>query len=100
MQNVIAKTAYIMVSKGMDALSQLERKVEQLLARLLEFQAENIRLTSELAAARDSNADLLNENRNLQASLARNESVRREAMERIKALMSKIAQLTKQPKGL
>lgn len=74
----------------MDALSQLESRVDQLIARLEILRAENTRLGEELTQAAQENIHLATQNRALRRSLDQEIALRQAALGRLQALLEKI----------
>lgn len=74
----------------MEALDQLETRVNELLARLDMLRMDNARLQTELAEISREKQNLADENHNLHASLAHAEGLRAEALRRVESLLLKI----------
>lgn len=76
--------------KTMELLEQLETHVTALLAKLDRLKAENTRFRAESSAAVAEKAVLEEENRKLHESLAKEETLRTEALKRIDVLLRRI----------
>jgi cell division protein ZapB len=74
----------------MEVLEKLEQRIPGLLAGLDRLKAENVRIRSESGATAARITELAEENRQLRASLAQEESTRAEALKRLDVLLRKI----------
>lgn len=74
----------------MDVLAQVEMRVDQLLARLVELQAENRSLVSEILGLKRENGELAAANRQLKDIHLRDDALRLEALRRVEALLRRI----------
>lgn len=74
----------------MDVLAQVEKRVEQLLARLDALQTERESLIREVSGLKRENGELIAANRELKNIHLRDDALRMEALRRVEALLRKL----------